>query len=55
MINNNSIKRSYLYKLSSKALNNIVNNEIKKLYLNKYLREYNNKGTKLQNSNMMNS
>lgn len=55
MINQNSIKKSYLYKLSSKALNNINNNERNALYLNKYLREYNNKGTKLQNSNMMNS
>ena len=37
MINQNSIKKSYLYKLSSKALNNINNNERNALYLNKYL------------------
>jgi hypothetical protein len=49
-------KKLYLYKLSSKAINySIDKNEKNVLYLNKYLREYNNKGTKLQNSNMMNS
>lgn len=48
-----NLKNSYLYKLSSKAINNNIDNNTN--ILNKYLREYNNKGTKLQNSNMINS
>lgn len=47
------LKKSYLYKLSNNYLNNKNNNNLR--YLKKYLQEYNNKGTKLQSSNMMNS
>lgn len=47
-------KQSYLYKLSAQGANKLLSN-LNVLYLNQYLSEYNNKGTKLQNSNMMNS
>ena len=46
-------KQQYLYKLSNRFI--LDKNENNVLYLNKYLGEYNNKGTKLQTSNMMNS
>jgi hypothetical protein len=47
-------KQSYLYKLSAQGANKLLSN-LNVLYLNQYLSEYNNKGSKLQNSNMMNS
>lgn len=51
--NKEMLKKSYLYKLSNNYIINKNNNNI--LYIKKYIQEYNNKGLKLQNPNMMNS
>lgn len=51
MLKNN--KKIYLSLLSNNYIDNKNNNNL--VYLKKYLQEYNNKGTKLQSPNMMNS